>query len=279
MSFLDKESLRQNSKLTALTEFQLDNLGEQTKTLSTQFNNKGFPIALTQYDPLEQVIMNKEFIYGPSGNLKSIETYKMKEHHRSTEFETNQWGQITAYTDFVYNSYDGTKAFAGNTILEYNSNHTLKKILKLKGNKRDTLQVDFFNAKGIKTKSLMNMAGLRTVKIEYTYKKGRTEMLEKHYEDDTKIYNTITHKYKDKREIEKIDSATSTRPFYWKYDDKGRVIETNQAFYYVLYNQYNSQDYLTNKTLVVIQTDSDERDRPKKIQFKYDYEFRQDLEK
>ena len=123
------------------------------------------------------------------------------------------------------------------------------------------------------------MSGLRTVKIEYVYNKGKTEMLEKHYEDDTKIYNTITHKYKDKREIEKIDSATSNRPFYWKYDDKGRVIETNQAFYYVLYNQYNSQDYLTNKTLVVIQTDSDERDRPKKIQFKYDYEFRQDLDK
>src|SRR5882762_5557971 len=87
MSFLDKESLRQNSKLNAFTEFQLDKLGEQTKTLSTQFNKRGLPIALTQYDPQGHVIMNKEFIYGPSDNIKSIETYKMKEHHSSTEFE------------------------------------------------------------------------------------------------------------------------------------------------------------------------------------------------
>src|SRR5258708_2872599 len=76
MSFLDKESLRQNSKLTALTEFQLDNLGEQTRTLSTQFNKKGLPIALIQYDPHGQVVKNKEFIYGPSDKIKSIETYK-----------------------------------------------------------------------------------------------------------------------------------------------------------------------------------------------------------
>ena len=121
----------------------------------------------------------------------------------------------------------------------------------------------------------MNWDGLRTVKIEYAYNKDGTEMLEKHYEDATGIYNTITHKYKNKREIEKIDSATSNRPFYWKYDDRGRVIETNQAFYYVLYNKYDSNDYLTSKTLEVIYTDSDEKDLRKKIQFKYEYEFRQ----
>ena len=274
VSFLDKESLRQNSKLIALTEFQLDKLGEQTKTLSKQFNKKGLPIALMQYDPEGEVIMKKEFIYGPSDNIKSIETYKMKERQSSTEFETNQLGQITAYTDYVYDSYDGKKTFVWNTILEYNSNNTLKKIIKLQGYKRDTSQVDLFNAEGIKTKSLMNMSGLRTVKIEYAYNKDGTEMLEKHYEDATSICNTITHKYKDKREIEKIDLTTSNKPFYWKYDNKGRVIETNQAFYYVLYCKYNSEDYLASKT-VVIYTDSDEKDVPKKIQFKYDYEFRQ----
>ena len=120
----------------------------------------------------------------------------------------------------------------------------------------------------------MNMGGLRTVKIEYLFNTDSTEMLEKHYEDSTNIYNTITHRYKDKKEIEKIDLTTSERPFYWKYDDEGNVIETNEGFYYVVYFKYNSEGYLTDKTVDVIYSDSDEKDLPKKIKFQYDYEFK-----
>jgi hypothetical protein len=275
MSFLDKGSLRQNSKLSSLTEFQLDKQGQQTKTLTKQFNKKGLPIALTQYDSQIRWTIKKEFIYGPADNITSIETYKGKEHQSSTEFKTNQSGLITGYIDYVYSSYDGTKTFVWNTIIEYNSNSTLKKIIKLQGHKLDTSQVDFFNTKGVKIKTLMNMGGLRTVKIEYVYNQDSTEMLEKHYEDATSIYNTIIHKYKDKKEIEKIDLTTSSKPFYWKYDDKGNVIETNEGFYYALYYKFNSEGYMTNKTVEVIYSDSDEKDLPKKIQYKYDYVFRQ----
>lgn len=274
MGFLDQKSLGQNRKLSSSTEFQLDRQGRQTKILAKQFNKEGLPIALTQFGPQGQLTMKKEFTYGPSGNITNIETYKGKEHQSSTEFKTNQLGQITAYTDYVYSSYDGEKTFVWNTIIEYNSNRKVKKIIKLQGHKRDTSQIDFFNEKGIKTNTLMNMGGLRTVKIEYTYNKDSTEMLEKHYENATSIYNTITHKYKDKREIEKIDLTTSDKPFYWKYDTKGNVIETNEGLYYVLYFKYNSDGYLTDKTVEVIYSGSDERELPKKIQFKYDYEFK-----
>lgn len=218
--------------------------------------------------------MKKEFAYGPSASITNIETYKGKKHDSSTEFETNQSGQITTYTDYVYSSYDGEKTFVWKTIIEYNSSRKVKRIIKLQGHKRDTSQVDLFNDKAIKIRTLMNMGGLRTVKIEYSYNSDSTEMLEKHYEDDTTIYNTITHKYRNKREIEKIDLTTSDKPFYWKYDDKGNVIETNEAFYYLLYFKYNSEGYLTDKTVKVIHLDSDEKDLPQTIQFTYEYEFK-----
>ena len=271
LSFSDKESLQQNRKLSSLTEFQLSKQGSRTKTLTTQFNSKGLPIAIIQYDPQGQVILQKEFIYDPSDNITSIQTNKNKNHESSTEFEVNQLGQITAFTDYVYSSYDGKKTFVWTTMLEYNSNNTLKKVIRLERDKRDTTRVDFFNTNGVKTKTLMDMGGLRTVKIEYAYNNDSTEMLEKHYEDAATIYYTVTHKYKDKREIEKIDLATSEKPFYWKYDRDGRVIETNEAIYYVTYYRYNSEGYLINKTAKAIHSDSD---LPKKFEFKYDYDFR-----
>ena len=35
-------------------------------------------------------------------------------------------------------------------------------------------------------------------------------MKEKHYEDEKKIYTTIKHKYKDNKEVERLDPSTST---------------------------------------------------------------------
>ena len=138
MRFSDKKSLKLNSKLSGLTEFQLDKKGQRTKTLTKQFNKKGLPIAITQFGPQGQLTMKKEFIYGPSDNITAIETYKGKEHQSTTEFETNQLGQITAFTDYVYSSYDGKKTFVWNTIIEYNSGNSKKKIIRLQGHKRDT---------------------------------------------------------------------------------------------------------------------------------------------
>lgn len=158
-------------------------------------------------------------------------------------------------------------------MLEYNPNGTLKRTIKLEGNK-DTVEIDFYDTNGVLTKSLWNQEGLRTTKILYLWNQDSTEMKEVHYENDSTIYNTITHKYKSGKEIQKIDPVTSQQPFYWKYDDKGRVTETNEQFFYVQYFQYNQDGYITNKTIKIIFSDSGNEGLPKKIQMKYEYVFR-----
>lgn len=174
----------------------------------------------------------------------------------------------------MYSSYDGEKMFLWQTLLEYNPNGTIKKSIKLEGDKKDTVEADFYNTNGVLTKSLWHQGGLRTTKIVYLWNKDSTEMKEVHYENDSTVYNTIIHKYKGGKEVESTDPVTSPKPFYWKYDDKGRLIETNEQFFYVQYFQYNQDGFVTGKTINVLYSDSDEKDLPKKIQFKYEYEFR-----
>lgn len=186
----------------------------------------------------------------------------------------NPLGQIISYIDYVYSSYDGEKMFVWQTNLEYNSNGTLSKSIKMEGYKKDTSEINFYDTSGVKTKSLWHQGGLRTTKIEYNWNKDRTEMNEIHYENDSTTYITITHKYKDNKEVEKIDPGTSPKPFYWKYDSFGRVVETNEQFFYVQYFKYNQDGYLESKIINVLFSDSDEKDLPKKIQFKYEYQFR-----
>ncbi len=76
------------------------------------------------------------------------------------------------------------------------------------------------------------------------------------------------------KEVERTDPSTSPKPFYWKYDDNGRVIETNEALFYALYFDYDKDGQLSKKTMNVLFSDSDEKDLPKKIYFKYEYAFR-----
>jgi hypothetical protein len=260
------ESLLQNMKFSSITEFQSEKKGNKTKLSEQQFLKDGFPSTITQFDQQGQIAEKKEFIYEqPTNRIKSIETYKNNKLQSSTEFELNHSGQILSYTDYVYSSLDGKKLFVWKTFLDYNLNGTLKKTIKLEGDNKDTTEIVFYNGYGIKTKELWNEGGIRAKKIEYTYNNDSTEMLQKEYENDTTIFNTVIHKYKDKKEIERIDPATSNRPFYWRYDKFGRVIETNESFYYVLYFDYNSDGSLKKKTIKILFTDSNENDLPKKI--------------
>lgn len=272
MSLTTKETLLQHQKINTITEYQSEKKGEKIKTIVQQFLRNGYPSFIFQFNAQGQIATKTEFIHDTLGYIKSIETYKNEIHNSSTEFEVNQVGQIISYTDYVYSSYDGKKTFVWKTLLEYNPNLTIKKSIKQQGYKRDTSEINFYNDYGVKTKTIWNMGGLRTTKIEYAYNKDSTEMLEKHYENDTTIYTTIIHRYKDKKEVEKIDPTTSKKPFYWKYDKLGRVIETNEAFFYKTYYKYNSDGFMTNKTVEVLFSDSDMKDLPKKIEFIYEYQ-------
>jgi hypothetical protein len=272
MSLTTKETLLQHQKISTITEYKSEKKGEKIKTVVQQFLKNGYPVLIFQYNMQGQITAKTEFIYNTLEHIKSIESYKNETPGSSTEFELNHLGQITAYTYYVYSSYDGEKTFVWKTLLEYNPNLTIKKSIKQQGYKRDTSEIVFYNDFGVKTKTIWNMGGLRTTKIEYAYNKDSTEMLEKHYENDTTIYTTIIHRYKDKKEVEKIDPTTSKKPFYWKYDKMGRIIETNEAFFYKTYYTYNLDGFLTNKTLEALFSDSDMKDLPKKIEFIYEYQ-------
>lgn len=262
-----------NKKVSDVTEYQQEKK-IWVKTSVQQFNLQGLPTILIQYDQQGKEAIKKDFVYDTVQCISQIETYKNGKHEETTEFEINSLRQIISYTDYVYSSYDGEKMLVWKTILEYNHNGTINKTTKLEGNKKDTVETDFYNEVGVLTKSLWNQGGLRTTKIEYIWTNDSTEMKEVHYENDSTTYNTITHNYKDRKEIKKIDPVTSPQPFYWKYDDKGRVIETNEQYFYVQYFRYDTNGYLTNKTINVLFSDSDEKDLPKKIEFKYEYKFR-----
>ncbi|NQX56786.1 hypothetical protein HQN86_24425 [Pedobacter panaciterrae] len=174
----------------------------------------------------------------------------------------NQTENIVNYIEYGYSSYDGDKILLRKTFLDYNPNGTLKEIVKFE-EQGNTSEVNFYDQSGSLIKTLYNMPGLRETKIEYLYSKDSTRMLEKHYEDEKKVYSTITHRYKDKKEVERVDTSTSEKPFYWKYDKNGKVIETNENFFNILYFKYDSEGRLTNKIVEVHFSDSDEKDLPK----------------
>jgi hypothetical protein len=77
----------------------------------------GYLVFIFQYNMQGQITAKSEFIYDTLGHIKSIETYKDEIHSSSTEFKVNQFCQITEYTDYVYSSYDGEKTFIWKTFL------------------------------------------------------------------------------------------------------------------------------------------------------------------
>ncbi|MCW3086140.1 MAG: hypothetical protein JWP12_3506 [Bacteroidetes bacterium] len=272
--YADKSSMQQNRSIISVTELQLQDDGKWAKTLVQEFNVQGLPTMLVQLDEKGGESEKKEFQYDTNGQISKIEYYKGGNHFNSTEFKVDENGQVTSYADYVYSSSDGKKMDLWKTYLEYNSNKSIRKIIKTQSNDKDTTEINCYDTLGALTRSVWHMSGLRTTKIEYVWNKNRTEMKEMHYENDSSVYTTIIHKYKDNKEIEKTDPSTSPAPFYWKYDNNGRVIETNEAFFYVVYFSYDNDGRLTSKTINILFSDSDEKDLPKKIQFKYEYQFR-----
>ncbi len=267
----DKNTRKQNSNLNAVTELQSEDNKNWTKTSYLQFNSQGLPTTITQYDQQEKETEKKEFMYDNNGQISKIESYKGDNHFGTAEFEVNISGQIISYTDYVYSSSGGEKMFVWETFLNYNPNQTIREKIKLQGYKKDTVETNFYDTFGMPTKTLQNMSGLRTTKIEYIWNKDKSEMKELNYENDTSVYTTVIHKYKDNKEIERTDPATSPKPFYWKYDSFGRVIETNEGFFCVLYYTYDKNGRMSTKTMNVLFSDSDEKDLPKKFYYKYEY--------
>lgn len=272
-NYTEAATQQRDKKITSVTEY-VQEKGQWVKASSQQFNVKGLPTFIIKFDEQGNEVQKKEFIYDPTGSISKIEGYNNGTHETTTEFDINSLQQIISYTDYVYSSYDSEKLVVWRSMLEYNLNGTIKESIKLQGDNKDTVEVDFYNTNGVLTKSLWHQGGLRTTKILYVWNRDSTEMKEAHYENDSTVYTTITHKYKGGKEIARIDPSTSPKPFYWKYDDKGRLIETDEQFFYVQYFQYNPEGFVTKKTINVLFSDSDEKDLPKKIQFKYEYEFR-----
>jgi len=161
----------------------------------------------------------------------------------------------------------------GKTFIEYYPDKTIKKTINIKTD-ADTSKVNYYSTSGELVKSIWKIQGLRTTKIEYLWNKDKTEMKENHYENDTSIYSTVIHRYRNKKEVERIDPSISMKPFYWKYDSNGRVIETNQDYYDVIYYSYDNEGRLESKIMNILFSGSNEKYLPKKVNYKYEYKLR-----
>jgi len=264
---------QQNSKLISVTELQLADRNNWLKISYQEFNPDGLPNKLIQYDKANIEIRQMHFYYSDEGEISRIETYEGKKHNGSTEFKLNASGQVVLYTEYVYSSLDSKKLLVGKTFIEYYPDKTIKKTINIKTD-ADTSKVNYYSTSGELVKSIWKIQGLRTTKIEYLWNKDKTEMKENHYENDTSIYSTVIHRYRNKKEVERIDPSISMKPFYWKYDSNGRVIETNQDYYDVIYYSYDNEGRLESKIMNILFFDSSEKDLPKKVNYKYEYKLR-----
>jgi len=264
---------QQNSKLISVTELQLADRNNWLKISYQEFNPDGLPNKLIQYDKANIEIRQMHFYYSDEGEISRIETYEGKKHNGSTEFKLNASGQVVLYTEYVYSSLDSKKLLVGKTFIEYYPDKTIKKTINIKTD-ADTSKVNYYSTSGELVKSIWKIQGLRTTKIEYLWNKDKTEMKENHYENDTSIYSTVIHRYRNKKEVERIDPSISMKPFYWKYDSNGRVIETNQDYYDVIYYSYDNEGRLESKIMNILFSDSSEKDLPKKVNYKYEYKLR-----
>lgn len=267
-----KSSIIEHQKISLITEYKSEVTGEKVKTEVQYFLKNGYPKTIIKFNKQGQVSSKTEFIYDIDERIHSIETYKMDVHQSSTEFELNRFGQISTYIEYVYSSNDGEKLFLWKTLFEYNPNSTIKKSIKLQGYNSDTAEINLYNGNGVKKKTILNMSGLRTTKIDYVYNSDSSEMLENHFDTDSTIYLTIIHKYKNNFEVEKIDPASSNQVIYWKHDEFGRIIETNEAVFFITYYKYNSDGFIINKTWEEVIFYPNVKDIPRKIEFEYEYE-------
>ena len=260
-------------KLKSMTEFQLQENGKWTKTMISRFDNKGLTTIIIGFDKGGNEIEKNVFRYDTILNLKKMEHYKDGKLFESKEYLVFPNGEITYQAEFVYSTYDGSKIDLWKTYYYYNTNKTLKETIKTMENDKDTTEIKYYDTLGIITKTIFKKATYRTTKIEYTWNEDKSEMKEMNYQNDTSVYYTVIHKFKDKKEYERIDPSSSQKPFYWIYDSNGRVIETNEAFFAIMYFTYDGSGMLESKIVNVLFSDSDEKDLPKKIKFRYEYEF------
>jgi hypothetical protein len=261
-------------KVVSLTEYGTDKDSSWKKSSYVEFNKNGMPTKMIRYGNSGGESEKQLFIYDAVGKPASDSTYKGGKLFSSTDYNYDLSGKLTSLFESVYASLDGEKLPTRKIFLEYYSNQKLRKKSTLEFGKEDTTNIDFFDSSGFKRESILHESGLRSTKIIYNWNQDRTEMKEAEFENDSSVYNTIVHRYKNNKEIERLDSLTSGLIFYWKYDDKGRMIETNEALYYITYNQYDEAGYVTNRRLHVMYSDSSEEDLPKDIELKYEYVFR-----
>ena len=257
----------------SVTEYKKIDTSKWEKISFETFTPLGLPLLSIQFDEQGKEKEKQIVGYNPSGILINIITYKNGKMTDTMETKQDSSGKITFAREFVYSSADGKKIPVKDTYFEYYSNGKLKKRTELSGYPSDTNSIYYCDTSGIATRTNWRSSpGLRTTQIDYLWNSERTEMKELHHQSDGTVYNTIVHKYKNNLEIEKIDSLTMIIPFYWKYDKKNRLIETNANVFYTLLLEYDNSGYPIHKTLKNIIYDSGEA--PEKIEYKYEYKFR-----
>lgn len=267
-----KKSQKENAKVKSRTVYIRDDSSKWKRVFFTEYL-KGMPREIIQYDHADSIESRKtEFSYKVNGNISKIDSYKEGNKESSLEFELNSNNQIASYSVYIYNKETAEKIVFEKTYFEYYPNHILHKMITIDTSSilhtGDTIEISEYNSAGVEAYRFRHFAG-PVMKTKFIWNANKTEMQEANFSDDTLSY-TIFHYYEDDKEIKRIDKSISKIPIYWKYDKKGRVVETNELLYFKTENFYGEQYLIRSINTQIFPLNGQE---PRTMELKYEYIF------
>ncbi len=290
LQYADTANRRLNKSIISATEYEVQD-GNRVKTMEEQYNTEGLPVSIASFRPDGKTQEKKVFTYDEHGYIKQVDSYKpdnysvmyrndvpdstkTNDHTGKCVFETNESGQITGYTDYVFSSIGSDSDALWRTVIEYYPDNQVKRKVRISAFRGDTEEISLYDPAGRLSQTIYLKRMFSYVRVDRIYASDNSEMTEIKYKEDSTPLDTVIHKYANGREVERTDPSTP-QPIYWKYDSKNRLTETNEAVFYTVSFSYDDYGRKKEKIINVLFSDSgNDTDLPKKVNYKYEYQLR-----
>lgn len=272
-SYSSKEKKLLNSHLVSVTEVEQDELDRWNKKSFTAFNKDGLPVLFIRYNDQGNEDEKKEFLYDDKGHISKIKTNRYGSPVQSTEFTTDHSGKIITCTEYLLTPENIIAMIFSKTWVKYYAAGTMSRVVKLQWREMDTARIDYYDEAGVKISTINREMLPNIIRTEYKWNGDKTEMKEINHKEQGET-DTITHTYKNNKEVGRIDASVPPWKFYWKYNNAGWLTETNELNFIQIFT-YNERGYLKTITEKDPDPEPNVKEQPNKREYKYEYQFRQ----